>query len=135
VDINKVRAAVVDYFKTRPGVAYCFDLEQVATASVPAIIREKAINGYHHERSGDIQIILEPAHYSVWSGIDAGTTHGCWNPYDCHIPFVLMGWGVKHGATQAECHITDIAPTVCALLHIQMPNGCIGKAVTQVTDR
>ena len=135
VDINKVREKVVEHFTNRKGVAYCFDLEKAPQASVPAIIREKAINGYHHERSGDIQIILEPAHYGVGNEIDAGTTHGLWNPYDCHIPFVLMGWGVKHGATQAECHITDIAPTICALLHIQMPNGCIGKAVTQVTDK
>ena len=135
VDMNKVREKVVEHFTNRKGVAYCFDLEKAPQASVPAIIREKAINGYHHERSGDIQIILEPAHYGVGNEIDAGTTHGLWNPYDCHIPFVLMGWGVKHGATQAECHITDIAPTICALLHIQMPNGCIGKAVTQVTDK
>ena len=134
-EISKVREAVLTHFKNRPGVAYCFDLEQIPVASVPALIREKAVNGYHHERSGDIQLILEPAHYGVWSGIDAGTTHGMWNPYDCHIPFVLMGWGVHHGATQAECHITDIAPTICAMLHIQAPNGCIGNPVVQVTDR
>lgn len=134
VDINEVRASIVEYMKTRPTVAYCFDMEHINEASVPALIREKAVNGYNRERSGDIQIILKPAHYGVWEYIDAGTTHGLWNPYDCHIPFVLFGWGVRHGATQAECHITDIAPTVCALLHIQMPNGCIGHPVLQVTD-
>ncbi|MBR4601933.1 MAG: alkaline phosphatase family protein, partial [Prevotella sp.] len=54
------------------------------------------------------------------------TTHGYWNPYDCHIPFVLMGWDVPHGSCPEEVHITDIAPTICNLVHIQMPNGCIG---------
>jgi arylsulfatase A-like enzyme len=134
LDEAKVRKAVIDYFKTRKSVAYCFDLEQIPMASVPALIREKAVNGYNHERSGDIQIILKPGYYGVWREIDGGTTHGCWNPYDCHIPFLLMGWGVEHGSTQAECHITDIAPTICSLIHIQMPSGCIGKAVVQVTD-
>jgi hypothetical protein len=28
--------------------------------------------------------------------------------------------------------MTDIAPTLAALLHIQMPNGSIGKPITAV---
>ena len=133
LDINNIKTAVINYLKPKKEVAYCFDLEKINDASVPAIIREKAVNGYNQQRSGDIQIILKPAYYGVGDTIGEGTTHGCWNPYDCHIPFLLMGWGVQHGSTQAECHITDIAATVCALIHVQMPNGCIGKAVTQVT--
>jgi hypothetical protein len=45
-----------------------------------------------------------------------------------------MGWHVDHGSTAAEVHITDIAATVCSLIHVQMPSGCIGKPVIQVTD-
>ena len=133
LDEQKVTQAIVDYYKPHPAVQYCFPLEQAATSPVPAIIREKAINGYNHERSGDIQIILKPGYYGVWKEIDGGTTHGCWNPYDCHIPFVLMGWHVPHGNTSAEVHITDIAATVCTLLHIQMPSGCIGRSVESLT--
>jgi hypothetical protein len=28
--------------------------------------------------------------------------------------------------------MTDIAPTVSALLHIQMPSGCVGKVIEEV---
>jgi hypothetical protein len=28
--------------------------------------------------------------------------------------------------------MTDIAPTISAMLHIQMPNGCIGKPIEEV---
>jgi hypothetical protein len=45
-----------------------------------------------------------------------------------------MGWGINHGSTKAECHITDIAPTVCAIINIQKPNGTIGNPVVQVTQ-
>ena len=45
-----------------------------------------------------------------------------------------MGWHVEHGSTAAEVHITDIAPTICNLIHIQMPSGCIGTPVEQVND-
>jgi hypothetical protein len=30
--------------------------------------------------------------------------------------------------------MTDISPTVAALLHIQMPNGCVGKPITELLD-
>jgi len=32
-------------------------------------------------------------------------------------------------------HMTDIAPTVAALLHIQMPNGCIGVPITDLMKK
>jgi hypothetical protein len=45
---------------------------------------------------------------------------------------VFMGWGIRQGSSNATVHMTDIAPTVAALLHIQMPNGCIGTPITQL---
>ncbi|MBR5729482.1 MAG: alkaline phosphatase family protein [Prevotella sp.] len=125
----EVKKAIIDFYKADSRVMYVVDLEQAGSASIPPYIREKILNGYNHQRSGDIQLILKPQYYSGWKDIGQGTTHGLWNPYDCHIPFVLMGWGVSHGASHHEVHITDIAPTVCSLIHIQMPSGCIGQGV------
>ena len=127
LDEVAVREEIISYFKTNPQVMYAVDLEKVAMASIPAVIKEKIINGYNRERSGEIQLILKPGHLGAYKGIGYGTSHGLWNPYDCHLPFLLMGWGVKHGTSQRACYITDIAPTVCALIHIQMPSGCIGN--------
>jgi phosphopentomutase len=55
-----------------------------------------------------------------------------WNPYDAHIPLLWYGWGIKAGKTNRETYMTDIAPTVAALLNIQMPSGSIGKVITEV---
>lgn len=49
--------------------------------------------------------------------------------YDVHIPFVLYGWHVEHGESTKPVNITDIAPTICAMLHIQMPDAAIGNSV------
>ena len=125
----EVKQAVSEFFRNDTTVMYVVDLEHAAQAPVPSYIREKIVNGYNHERSGDIQLILKPQHFGTWKGIGSGTSHGLWNPYDCHIPFVLLGWGVEHGAYNHEVHITDIAPTICSLIHIQMPSGCIGQGV------
>ena len=130
IDPDDVKEAAVDWLKRDPQYAYVVDLEHVNEATLPAVVRERITNGYHRMRSGDIQIVLNPANYEVSSReIDGGTTHGVWNPYDSHIPFIIMGWHVKPGTTDAKTTINDIAATVCALIHIQMPNGCIGNAV------
>lgn len=130
LSLADVKREAIAWLKKDTVVAWAIDFENAAAAPVPAAIKEKIINGYNPKRSGDIQIVLNPACYEVWSDtVDRGTQHGLWNPYDCHIPFILMGWHVKPGCTNAPTHITDIAPTVCAMIHIQMPNGCIGNPV------
>jgi len=86
-------------------------------------------NGYFPKRSGDIQIVFKPGYIE---GGSAGTTHGAWNPYDAHIPLLFYGWGVKQGSTNRETYMTDIAATLAALLHVQMPSGCVGKVIEEV---
>jgi phosphopentomutase len=65
-------------------------------------------------------------------GSTTGTTHGLWAPYDAHIPLLFYGWGIKKGNSHKEVYMTDIAPTVAALLKIQMPSGNIGHVITEV---
>jgi phosphopentomutase len=61
-----------------------------------------------------------------------GTTHGLWNPYDSHIPMLWYGWGIRKGKTNRETYMTDITPTLAAMLKIQMPNGSVGKVIEEV---
>ncbi len=129
LNLEDVKQAAIEWLKEKPQFEYVVDFEHVNDATVPSLIREKIINGCHRLRSGDIQLVLNPANYEVFGEIDGGTTHGLWNPYDAHIPFIIMGWHVNPGTTQKPTYITDIAPTVCSLIHIQMPNGCIGNSV------
>lgn len=134
LDYEQVKAAAIEWLRQAPNVCYVVDFEKATAAGVPPLIRDRALLGYHPRRSGDILVVLEPGYYTFgsWSS-PVGTTHGSWNPYDAHIPLLFMGWKVPHGATSREVHITDIAATVCQLLHIQQPNACIGEAITEIT--
>jgi hypothetical protein len=87
------------------------------------------VNGYFPSRAGDLQIIVKPGFVEGGGPADS---HGVWNPYDSHIPLLWYGWGIKQGASNKEVYMTDIAPTIAALLHIQMPDGCIGKVIPDV---
>ncbi len=122
----------VDWLKKDPQFLYVFDEEKVSETTMPQWTKERMENGYFRGRSGEIGVVTRPQFFGGKDSPDfRGTQHGQPFPYDTHIPFVLFGWNVKHGSTSIETHIVDIAPTVCAMLHIQMPNGCIGKARNQ----
>jgi predicted AlkP superfamily pyrophosphatase or phosphodiesterase len=128
---SAIKNSSIEFLKKQKGVAFAIDIANAQNSTIPAIYKEKIINGYHPERSGVIQIILEPAWYSGSSQRSTGATHGTMNPADTHIPMVFMGWGIKQGKTNNSYNMTDIAPTISGLLHIQEPNGNIGKAVNE----
>ncbi len=128
---DAIRKSTIDFLKKQEGIAFVVDIPNAQNAAIPAIYKEKIINGYHPERSGVIQIVLEPAWYSGTSMRSTGATHGSMNPADTHIPMVFMGWGIKQGKSNNIYNMTDIAPTISGLLRIQEPNGNIGKAVNE----
>ena len=117
------------YLMHQSGLQYVIDMADIAAANLPKPLQEMVINGYNRKRSGSILLIPDPAWFD---GSDHGTTHGTWNPQDTHIPLLFMGWGIKHGVSYRTVHMTDIAPTVSALLHIQAPNGNIGEVIPEV---
>jgi len=129
--LEQAKQLTVKWLKTRPEVEEVINMEAEGAASfVPEPIKTMLSNGYYAPRSGTIQIILKPGYYSGYG--PTGTTHGTWNPYDTHIPLIWYGWGIPEGETHREVHMTDIAATLSALLHIQMPNGCVGKVITEI---
>jgi arylsulfatase A-like enzyme len=133
LELDKVKAALVECLLATPGVVTAVDYEKVRTSGIPQLLVERLLMGYHPRRSGDVVFIPEPQYYSWWNNLaPTHTTHGGWNPYDAHIPLLFFGWNVRHGATSREVHINDIAPTVCQMLHIQQPNACSGEAITEV---
>lgn len=133
--LEDVKAEAVKFLREDPQFLFAFDPEKVSSETLPQVLREKVTNGYYRGRSGDLYVVLRANYYESKFGKDfRGTTHGQWNPYDAHIPLIFFGWHVNHGETSALTRIVDIAPTVCAMLHIQMPDACIGTAITQVAD-
>lgn len=131
LDEDKIKKEVISFYKKQPAILFAVDMEKAGQSSMPERLRNMTINGYHYKRSGDIQLIYEPQWYDFYKDTK-GTTHGAWNPYDSHIPLVFMGWGIQKGSTHEQVYMTDIAPTISALLHIQEPNGNIGKPIVDV---
>jgi len=133
LDFDAIKSLTIEYLQRQPGIAYAVDMAGIGKAAIPEPVKTMIINGYNFRRSGAVQIILLPGWFEGYG--KTGTTHGTWNPYDTHIPLVFMGWGINHGSSNTPVNMTDIAPTMAALLHIQMPNGCIGRPITEVMHK
>lgn len=133
IDLDKLKKAATDLLLKRDEIQYVVDAANPGTAGVPGRIKDMIINGYNRQRSGALKIIYKSGWLS--SHYKTGTTHGSWNMYDTHIPLVFMGWKIPHGETNQTVHMTDISATLAALLHIQMPSGCIGDPITPLTSK
>ena len=130
LELAKVKAKAKQLLEKKENITYVVDYDNAATQPIAQPIRERIINGYNRERGGDLLIITNPGWVNCPSSPDyKGTNHGLWNPDDSHIPLIFMGWGITPGATSHPTSMTDIAPSVCSMLHIQMPNACVGNPV------
>ncbi|MBK8700563.1 MAG: alkaline phosphatase family protein [Saprospiraceae bacterium] len=129
IDQTEVTAFILDELHKVEGIQQAFELKNLASQTLPASVRRSFENGYHPQRSGHIQIIMEAGWIDGWL---TGTTHGSWYNYDSHLPMLWYGWGIKHGRSHQKHSMTDIAPTVAALLSIQVPSGSIGEVMEEV---
>lgn len=131
LDEAAIRKDCVRFMEKQEGIAYAVDVKDVQTTSIPEDLRNRMLKGNHPERSGVIQLFLKPGWYSG-SPNATGTSHGTWSPVDTHIPLVWMGWGINQGKLIRPTHMSDIAPTLAALLRIQAPSGSIGEPIPEV---
>lgn len=128
---SDITALIIRMLKQNPAIIDAIETSQISSSSLPVPQKTMFSNGYNPKRSGDILFTFKPGYFD---GSTKGTTHGLWNPYDSHIPLLFYGWNIKHGKTNRETYMTDIAATVAAMLQIQMPNGCVGKVITEITN-
>jgi len=127
--VLEIQNALIDFLKSKPFIANAFSTENLGAESIQETIKQRLINGYNPKRSGQIAFLIKPGYLE---GQGLGTTHGTWNPYDAHIPLLWFGYQVKPGKLNREVYMTDIAPTIAAILGIQMPSGSVGKVIEEV---
>jgi predicted AlkP superfamily pyrophosphatase or phosphodiesterase len=134
LDYEEVLENSIKFLQKVDGVDRALEYADLQEAMLPKALKEQFINGYYPSRCGDVLVILKPGY--IDDEYDSkGTTHGIWNPYDAHIPLLFYGYGITKGKEYNKVYMTDIAPTLSSLLHIQMPSGCIGNAVSGVIKK
>lgn len=125
LDRDQVMRAACQALEQPEEIQWAIDVSRIDTYPIPSILKERIKLGYFPERSGEIYIVPRTGVYAGKTEWD-GSNHGTWSQSDSHIPLIFMGWHIPAGETNRLTHMTDIAATICAMLHIQSPNGCIG---------
>lgn len=127
-DFEEMLEVSVGYLRSMNGIAYAVSSDRIREASIPSTggwgqdsLYLKIRAGFHPDRSGDVTFVLKPG----WlQGYERGTSHGSPYEYDTHVPLIWWGYAVIPGNTEEQLTITQIAPTLSALLKIPAPSGC-----------
>jgi hypothetical protein len=128
LDAAEVRRVAAAAAMKVPHVARVYTRDQLLRGEVPNDrIGSRVLRGFNPQRSGDLEIILEP----FWMRQAEGTTHGTPYNYDAHIPLILLGRHVTPGQYSEQVALNDLAPTLATLAGIDIPSASVGRVLTE----
>lgn len=109
-------ACIAEWLEGQRGVEAVLTAEQLASGPLPplgVLFR----NSYFPGRSPHVRLHLGERFYP---GTGTGTGHGSAHPHDRRVPVLLAGAGVAPGRYEGPAGPEDVAPTLAALLGIEM---------------
>jgi len=131
VDPVEARAVAAKAAAAVPHVARVYTRDQLLDGRVPSDpLTRRVTRGFSADRSGDLEILLEP----FWMRQTTGTTHGTPYSYDTHIPLIFMGRGIRAGRYAQPAALNDVAPTLAAILRVGTPSGSVGRVLLEMFD-
>lgn len=136
VPFDLATEVIAGFIRRQPGVYDAYTRFQVANLPDDHPYAIQLRRGIHPRRSGDVYYQLMPAWHSDDNAfLFGGTTHGSSYNYDTHVPLVWYGWNIRPGELHRKVSITDIAPTLAAMLKIMEPNGATGQVIEELFYR
>jgi len=126
LDLEAVQKFVVNEIIGYPHIKKAYTATMMQTRYFKEGVEKMLQNGYNQKLSGDVLYTLESG---VISYGPKGTTHGSGFNYDTHVPLLFYGNGIQPGKTYERTSVTDISPTISALLGIAFPSGATGAVI------
>ncbi len=113
-----------------PEISEVFSRHNLHDLSASRVPYNYILNGFNPLRSGNVEFDLKPNY--IPGNTEYGTTHGAAFPYDTHVPVLFYGWHIPAQEVNTPVYVVDIAPTICNLLGIDEPTGCIGIPIIKM---
>ncbi len=128
-DIEKTAAEAV---RALPNMFRVFTREDIMTNQMIADrFSQRVRNGFYPPRAGDLIVIPD----AYWIYEARGASHGTAFNYDTHVPVIFMGPSIMPGRYDGQVAVNDIAPTLAAILEIEIPSGAIGRVLSEMFVR
>ncbi len=133
LSLTAVENQLASFIRDKDGIARVFTAEQLYQQEFTYYLASEVQNGYNYKRSGDVIFITDPG----WTDTNSktGTTHSSGYAYDTHVPMLWYGCGISKGESFVRYNITDIAPTISALLDIKLPGACTGNPIVEALKK
>ncbi len=128
LDEAEVESTAAQALLALPHVFRAFTRSQLGNCAASDPIARRVLNGFNVRRSGDVFVIFDP----YWIAGAEGTTHGSPFGDDTHVPLVFMGPAARAGNYYEPVAENDVAPTLAAILGIQVPNGSVGRILSEI---
>lgn len=130
IDPEGIRKDLAERLMVFPGVEAAYTVSEMRSGFFPDAAGLMHRKGFNPKRSGDILYVVE----SGRSDYLTGSSHFTQYAYDTHVPLIFFGAGIRPGTVYHRTEVTDIAPTVAALLGIAFPSGTTGQPISEVLD-
>ncbi|MBI4532809.1 MAG: alkaline phosphatase family protein [Candidatus Melainabacteria bacterium] len=125
-----VEALAAKLARSVPGVGDVFTAVQFFLNQLPSGPTVEAVKkNYYWGRSGELFVLTKPNY--IFISEPNGTTHGSPYSYDSHVPFIMVGTGLRAGVYGSKCSPADIAPTIAAIVGIEPPELCEGRVLSE----
>lgn len=131
LNLEEVQQTIVNEIIKYENIDKAYTGISMSRSSFTSGVEELIQNGYDQKRSGDV-IYVYPPQFISYS--PTGSSHGSSFNFDTHVPLLIFGKGIKHGETFQKTIITDIAPTMSALLGTGFPSGATGHPLDFVLE-
>jgi len=135
LSIQELKTKIAQIVKSHDLISNVYITSELNNLNISLGYQELLLfNGHHQMRSGDVIFTFNPEVFkdTLWNR--TGTDHHSGYNYDTHVPLIFSGVGIKKGETLKRTVVTDITPTISALLGISFPNGATGNVLDFVLD-
>lgn len=133
INFSELQQAVVDFMPKFEGIQTVKSSQHLMADAGgdtnQAYMRMR--NSIHVKTMGDVVISLMPG----WLEVDDQYRFlSESNSIVSYMPLIFYGWNIKSEQINTSYRITDIAPTICRLLNLPMPNATIGKPIIELIE-
>ena len=131
LDIKKtdVDTIICERVEKVTGIARVLTKDEIFSSHSGDKVLARLKNSFHPVKSPDLWILQE----KYWvTKYPRGTGHGTPYDYDTHVPLLFSKAGQKKTTVSRKIMMVDIAPTIAAMLGINIPKGIDGVPIKEM---
>ncbi len=130
LDLCEMQGTVAAFMLEFEGVRSSYTASEIRNLSAFASAEGMAVhNCYHKDSGGDVVISLLPG----WIEVDQHDRPvGCTASAPTDVPVFFYGGSVPRQVVTTPYDMTDLAPTLAAMLGIRAPNACTGQIIKEL---